>query len=111
MVEGCKHLIISVDQAPVDLGDPRSNLNIKKHNKQLSIFFHLCADKLHWCDIFVEKLLSGVITPDGVSIESDLGRTKLWLLDGTSALYSCEGGGGDSGHGGAMKSFSVMAGP
>lgn len=52
-----------------------------------------------------------MITPDGVSIESDLGRAKLWLLDGTSALYSCEGGGGDSGHGGAMKSFSVMAGP
>ncbi len=29
MEEGCTHLIISVDQAPVDLGDPNSNLNIK----------------------------------------------------------------------------------
>lgn len=64
------------------------------------------------CGIFVEKLLSGVITPDGVSIASDLGRARLWLLNGTSALYCCEGGGGDgSGHGGAMKSFTVMAGP
>ncbi len=53
-----------------------------------------------------------MITPDGVSIASDLGRVKLWLLDDTSALYCCEGGGGDGGgHGSAIKSFSVMVGP